>query len=159
MQDSVLLPLPLFLLPSSSYAEGGTTHVQPIHVRHCCLSFLKSQSWIMLRKQQKWDRPGKAWWCKVHRQLLLLSFAPATPPSQHPGASQATWLVKLLHYLRLSICFHAIALIMEPDQSFISSHLRASSQAFSTVLRSLVVIFCLTLRPSIVLFMLKQYLQ
>ena len=39
------------------------------------------------------------------------------------------------------------------------SHLNASSQAFSTVFRSLVVIFCLTLRPSMVLFMLKQYLK
>ena len=37
-------------------------------------------------------------------------------------------------------------------------YLNASSQAFSTVLRSLVVIFCLTLRPSIVDFILKQYL-
>ena len=37
-------------------------------------------------------------------------------------------------------------------------YLSASSQAFSTVLRSLVVIFCLTLRPSIVDFILKQYL-
>ena len=57
------------------------------------------------------------------------------------------------------ICFHVPAKIMEPDQSYITSHLRASSQAFSTVLRSLVVIFCLTLRPSMVLFMLKQYLK
>ena len=38
-------------------------------------------------------------------------------------------------------------------------YLSASSQAFSTVLRSLVVIFCLTLRPSIVDFILKQYLE
>ena len=38
-------------------------------------------------------------------------------------------------------------------------YLNASSQAFSTVLRSLVVIFCLTLRPSIVDFILKQYLM
>ena len=43
------------------------------------------------------------------------------------------------------------------EQAF--SHLNASSQAFSTVLRSLVVIFCLTLRPSMVVFMLKQYLK
>ena len=59
--------------------------------------------------------------------------------------------VILLNYNSLKAFWNA-----PPDQA---SHLNASSQAFSTVLRSLVVIFCLTLRPSMVLFMLKQYLK